>query len=135
MSERVLIATAIELACPLITYDARIARFSASHLAAQYGFLIWAGYGLSRYGGVQNPARGDHAAGLRGRLVSIIHSYRMSGVITRKTRVVSSFVPRFLRYLRARHGMATMGFYLMSECLRTIPAGKSLKSRTSGITR
>lgn len=35
--DRLLIATAIELACPLVTYDARIARFAEAH-GSQYGF-------------------------------------------------------------------------------------------------
>jgi PIN domain nuclease of toxin-antitoxin system len=35
--DRLLIATAIELACPLVTYDARIADFAAAH-GSQYGF-------------------------------------------------------------------------------------------------
>ena len=35
--DRLLIATAIELACPLVTYDARIAQFAAAH-GSQYGF-------------------------------------------------------------------------------------------------
>jgi PIN domain nuclease of toxin-antitoxin system len=38
-ADRLLIATAIELGCPLITYDARIARFGKNH-GSQYGFLI-----------------------------------------------------------------------------------------------
>ena len=36
-ADRLLIATAIELACPLVTYDERILRFSAEH-GRQYGF-------------------------------------------------------------------------------------------------
>ncbi len=35
--DRLLIATAIELACPLVTYDERILRFSEDH-GSQYGF-------------------------------------------------------------------------------------------------
>lgn len=38
-ADRLLIATAIELACPLVTYDERIARFARSH-GPQYGFEI-----------------------------------------------------------------------------------------------
>jgi PIN domain nuclease of toxin-antitoxin system len=38
-ADRLLIATAIERACPLITYDARIARFAEAH-GSQYGFTI-----------------------------------------------------------------------------------------------
>lgn len=36
-ADRLLIATAIERACPLITYDARIIRFGEQH-GSQYGF-------------------------------------------------------------------------------------------------
>lgn len=36
-ADRLLIATAIERACPLVTYDERITRFGANH-GAQYGF-------------------------------------------------------------------------------------------------
>jgi PIN domain nuclease of toxin-antitoxin system len=36
-ADRLLIATAIERACPLITYDARIVRFGEQH-GSQYGF-------------------------------------------------------------------------------------------------
>ena len=36
-ADRLLIATAIELACPLVTYDDRILRFAAEH-GRQYGF-------------------------------------------------------------------------------------------------
>jgi PIN domain nuclease of toxin-antitoxin system len=39
LADRLLIATAIELGCPLITYDARITRFGQSH-GSEYGFLI-----------------------------------------------------------------------------------------------
>ncbi len=35
--DRLLIATAIELACPLVTYDARITQFAAMH-GGRYGF-------------------------------------------------------------------------------------------------
>jgi PIN domain nuclease of toxin-antitoxin system len=38
-ADRLLIATAIEIACPLITFDARIARFGEDH-GSQYGFVI-----------------------------------------------------------------------------------------------
>lgn len=38
-ADRLLIATAIEHACPLISYDTHIARFSADH-GIQYGFTI-----------------------------------------------------------------------------------------------
>jgi PIN domain nuclease of toxin-antitoxin system len=40
-ADRLLIATAIELACPLITYDARISRFGENH-GSQYGFTVGA---------------------------------------------------------------------------------------------
>ena len=40
-ADRLLIATAIELACPLITYDARIVRFGENH-GGKYGFSIGA---------------------------------------------------------------------------------------------
>ena len=36
-ADRLLIATAVELACPLVTYDDRILRF-AEHYGSQYGF-------------------------------------------------------------------------------------------------
>jgi PIN domain nuclease of toxin-antitoxin system len=36
-ADRLLITTAIELACPLVTYDERIMRFAAEH-GRQYGF-------------------------------------------------------------------------------------------------
>jgi PIN domain nuclease of toxin-antitoxin system len=36
-ADRLLIATAIELACPLVTYDERILRFAGGH-GRQYGF-------------------------------------------------------------------------------------------------
>jgi PIN domain nuclease of toxin-antitoxin system len=36
-ADRLLIATAIERACPLVTYDSRIARFGSAHGSA-YGF-------------------------------------------------------------------------------------------------
>ena len=36
-ADRLLIATAIELSCPLVTYDERILRFAARH-GLQYGF-------------------------------------------------------------------------------------------------
>jgi PIN domain nuclease of toxin-antitoxin system len=36
-ADRLLIATAIELACPLVTYDERILRFASDH-GRQYGF-------------------------------------------------------------------------------------------------
>jgi PIN domain nuclease of toxin-antitoxin system len=36
-ADRLLIATAIELGCPLITYDERIVRFSEAH-GSQFGF-------------------------------------------------------------------------------------------------
>ena len=36
-ADRLLIATAIELGCPLLTYDERILRFAAAH-GSQYGF-------------------------------------------------------------------------------------------------
>ncbi len=38
-ADRLLIATAIELGCPLVTYDERIARFGAKH-GRQYGFSV-----------------------------------------------------------------------------------------------
>lgn len=38
-ADRLLIATAIELGCPLVTYDERIARFGARH-GRQYGFTV-----------------------------------------------------------------------------------------------
>jgi PIN domain nuclease of toxin-antitoxin system len=38
-ADRLLIATAIELACPLITYDDRIARFGEAH-GTQYRFSV-----------------------------------------------------------------------------------------------
>ena len=38
-ADRLLIATAIELACPLVTYDERIARFGNKH-GRQYQFAI-----------------------------------------------------------------------------------------------
>ena len=38
-ADRLLIATAIELGCPLVTYDARIARFAARH-GDRYGFAV-----------------------------------------------------------------------------------------------
>jgi PIN domain nuclease of toxin-antitoxin system len=38
-ADRLLIATAIELDCPLVTYDERIIRFGERH-GRQYGFLI-----------------------------------------------------------------------------------------------
>lgn len=38
-ADRLLIATAIELACPLVTYDERIARFAKKH-GRRYGF-VW----------------------------------------------------------------------------------------------
>jgi PIN domain nuclease of toxin-antitoxin system len=37
--DRLLIATAIERACPLVTYDARIVRFGEAH-GSQYGFVV-----------------------------------------------------------------------------------------------
>ena len=37
-ADRLLIATAIELACPLVTYDERIERFGRNH-GGQYGFI------------------------------------------------------------------------------------------------
>jgi PIN domain nuclease of toxin-antitoxin system len=40
-ADRLLIATAIELGCPLVTYDARIVRFGENH-GRQYGFSIGA---------------------------------------------------------------------------------------------
>lgn len=40
-ADRLLIATAIELACPLVTYDQRILRFAAEH-GRQYGFAAGA---------------------------------------------------------------------------------------------
>lgn len=40
-ADRLLIATAIELACPLVTYDDRIARFSRKH-GRQYRFAVGA---------------------------------------------------------------------------------------------
>lgn len=41
-ADRLLIATAIELACPLVTYDERIASFARTH-GRQYGFFVAAG--------------------------------------------------------------------------------------------
>ncbi len=38
-ADRLLIATAIELSCPLVTYDERISRFGERH-GNQYGFKI-----------------------------------------------------------------------------------------------
>lgn len=38
-ADRLLIATAIELACPLVTYDERIARFGEKH-GRQYRFAV-----------------------------------------------------------------------------------------------
>jgi PIN domain nuclease of toxin-antitoxin system len=38
-ADRLLIATAIELACPLVTYDVRIARFGRRH-GKQYRFAV-----------------------------------------------------------------------------------------------
>ena len=38
-ADRLLIATAIELACPLVTYDDRILRFAKRH-GRQYGFTV-----------------------------------------------------------------------------------------------
>ena len=38
-ADRLLIATAIELACPLVTYDERIVRFGARH-GRQYRFAV-----------------------------------------------------------------------------------------------
>jgi PIN domain nuclease of toxin-antitoxin system len=38
-ADRLLIATAIELACPLVTYDERIARFARRH-GRQYRFAV-----------------------------------------------------------------------------------------------
>ena len=38
-ADRLLIATAVELACPLVTYDERIARFSKRH-GSQYRFTV-----------------------------------------------------------------------------------------------
>jgi PIN domain nuclease of toxin-antitoxin system len=38
-ADRLLIATAIELACPFVTYDERIARFGARH-GRQYRFTV-----------------------------------------------------------------------------------------------
>ena len=38
-ADRLLIATAIELACPFVTYDERITRFAETH-GAPYGFTV-----------------------------------------------------------------------------------------------
>jgi PIN domain nuclease of toxin-antitoxin system len=38
-ADRLLIATAIELGCPLVTYDDRIGRFGRQH-GTQYGFAV-----------------------------------------------------------------------------------------------
>jgi PIN domain nuclease of toxin-antitoxin system len=38
-ADRLLIATAIEVACPLVTYDERIVRFGRRH-GRQYGFAV-----------------------------------------------------------------------------------------------
>ncbi len=38
-ADRLLIATAIELACPFVSYDERIARFAAGH-GQRYGFTV-----------------------------------------------------------------------------------------------
>jgi PIN domain nuclease of toxin-antitoxin system len=38
-ADRLLIATSIELACPMVTYDERIARFGEAH-GRQYGFAV-----------------------------------------------------------------------------------------------
>jgi PIN domain nuclease of toxin-antitoxin system len=38
-ADRLLIATSIELSCPLVTYDARILHFAEAH-GSQYGFAI-----------------------------------------------------------------------------------------------
>ena len=40
-ADRLLIATSVELACPFVTYDARIARFAEDH-GAPYGFTVGA---------------------------------------------------------------------------------------------
>lgn len=40
-ADRLLIATAIELCCPLVTYDERIARFGDRH-GRQYGLIVLA---------------------------------------------------------------------------------------------
>lgn len=40
-ADRLLIASAIELACPLVTYDEHIARFGEKH-GRQYGFAVGA---------------------------------------------------------------------------------------------
>jgi len=40
-ADRLLIATAIELACPMVTYDARITHFADAH-GSQYGFTTQA---------------------------------------------------------------------------------------------
>ncbi len=40
-ADRLLIATAIELVCPFVTYDQRIARFGKNH-GRQYGFVVGA---------------------------------------------------------------------------------------------
>jgi PIN domain nuclease of toxin-antitoxin system len=37
--DRLLIATSIELSCPLVTYDARIIHFAEAH-GSQYGFAV-----------------------------------------------------------------------------------------------
>ena len=41
-ADRLLIATRIGLACPLVTYDERIAHFAHKH-GRQYGFAVSAG--------------------------------------------------------------------------------------------
>jgi PIN domain nuclease of toxin-antitoxin system len=38
-ADRLLIATAIELGCPFVTYDKRIKRFASEH-GGQYGFVV-----------------------------------------------------------------------------------------------
>jgi PIN domain nuclease of toxin-antitoxin system len=40
-ADRLLVSTAIELACPLVTYDERIARFGTTH-GRQYAFAVLA---------------------------------------------------------------------------------------------
>jgi PIN domain nuclease of toxin-antitoxin system len=39
-ADRLLIATAIEIGCPLVTYDARIGRFAAQY-GGRYGFAVY----------------------------------------------------------------------------------------------
>lgn len=55
-ADRLLIATAIELACPLVTYDERINRFAERH-GDRYGFTVVAGRSLIKGRRVALPRR------------------------------------------------------------------------------